>query len=396
MNYGSPAAAELKSRLEVENTMNEKEIAEIRRRFRPDKTSITHVRGCYVNELGEIVAQFDQSLALMSQEESEKFLGILKRTLSGTLGKNLMDIEFATRQVAEGEEHKLLMTLRSSGLKDEEAVQAFFQKVIGSLTIEGNYLILLAHDAYDVPYRAKDGEEVEDGSEQVYTYILCSICPVKQTKPALSYHVQENEFRNRTADWLVSAPELGFLFPAFDDRSTNLYNALYYNKDVKENHSDFVEAVFHSEVPMPAAAQKETFQSILGDALAEDCRFDVVQAVQDQLCGLIEEHKANHEEEPLVVSKGTVKCVLRSCGVADSHVEAFDAKYDSEFGDDTQLSPRNLVDTRQMEVRTPDVVIKVAPGRSDLVETRVIDGKKYILIRADEGVEVNGIGIHID
>ena len=147
---------------------------------------------------------------------------------------------------------------------------------------------------------------------------------------------------------------------------------------------------------MPAAAQKETFQSILGDALAEDCRFDVVQAVQDQLCGLIEEHKANHEEEPLVVSKGTVKCVLRSCGVADSHVEAFDAKYDSEFGDDAQLSPRNLVDTRQMEVRTPDVVIKVAPGRSDLVETRVIDGKKYILIRADEGVEVNGIGIHID
>ena len=147
---------------------------------------------------------------------------------------------------------------------------------------------------------------------------------------------------------------------------------------------------------MPAAAQKETFQSILGEALAEDCRFDVVQAVQEQLCDLIEEHKASHEEEPLVVSKGTVKSVLRSCGVADSHVEAFDAKYDSEFGGDTQLSPRNLVDTRQLEVRTPDVVIKVAPGRGDLVETRVIDGKKYILIRADEGVEVNGVGVHID
>ena len=389
-------ARRLKSRLEVENTMNEKEIAEIRRRFRPDKTSITHVRGCYVNELGEIVAQFNQSLALMSQEESEKFLGILKRTLSGTLGKNLMDIEFTTRQVAEGEEHKLLMALRGSGLKDEEAVQAFFQKVIGSLTIEGNYLILLAHDAYDVPYRAKDGEEMEDSSEQVYSYILCSVCPVKQTKPALSYHVRENEFRNRTMDYLVSAPELGFLFPAFDDRSTNLYNALYYNKDIKENHRDFVDAVFRAEIPMPAAAQKETFQSILGDALAEDCRFDVVQAVQDQLCGLIEEHKASHEEEPLVVSKGTVECVLRSCGVADSHVEAFDAKYDGAFGGDAQLSPRNLVDTRQMEVRTPVVIIKVAHGRSDLVETRVIDGKKYILIRADEGVEVNGVGVHID
>ena len=237
---------------------------------------------------------------------------------------------------------------------------------------------------------------MEAGSEQVSSYILCSVCPVKQTKPALSYHVRENEFRNRTMDYLVSAPELGFLFPAFDDRSTNLYNALYYNKDIKENHRDFVDAVFRTEIPMPAAAQKETFQSILGEALAEDCRFDVVQAVQDQLCGLIEEHKASQEEEPLMVSKGTVECVLRSCGVADSHVEAFDAKYDGAFGGDAQLSPRNLVDTRQMEVRTPDVIIKVAPGRSDLVETRVIDGKKYILIRADEGVEVNGVGVHID
>ena len=376
--------------------MNEKEIAEIRRRFKPDKSNITHVRGCYINEKREIVSEFSQSLALMPQEEAEKLLAILKRTLSGGLGKNLIDIAFATQQVVDSPEHRLLMALRSSSLCDEQAVREFYEHVIQAVSFDGNYLILLAHDTYDVPYRAKDGQQLDDAAAQVYSYILCSVCPVKMTKPALSYYVNENTFRNCKADWIVAAPELGFLFPAFDDRSANLYGALYYSRDTEQMNQDFVDAVFRAEIPMPAAAQKETFQSILGDALAEDCRFDVVQAVQDQLCGLIEEHKANHEEEPLVVSKGTVKCVLRSCGVADSHVEAFDAKYDSEFGDDTQLSPRNLVDTRQMEVRTPDVVIKVAPGRSDLVETRVIDGKKYILIRADEGVEVNGIGIHID
>ena len=378
-----------------EAAMNEKEIAEIRRRFRPDKNNITHVRGCYVNEKREIVSEFDPSLALMSQEESEKFLAILKRTLSGTPGKHLIDLSFTTQQVVDSDEHRLLMALRGSGLKDEAAVGEFFRRVIQGLALEGNYLILLAHDAYDVPYRSRDGETQADASSEVYSYILCSICPVKLTKPALSYHVHENQFHALGTDWVVSAPELGFLFPAFDDRSTNLYNSLYYTRDIAENHAEFVDAVFRSPVPMPAAAQKETFQSILGDTLAEDSRYEVVQAVHEQLCGMIEEHKAGRETEPLVISKGTVKCMLKSCGVADSHVATFDQQYDAAFGADTDLSPRNLVDAKQLELRTPDVTIHVNPEHSDLVETRVIDGKRYILIRADDGVEVNGVNVHI-
>lgn len=374
--------------------MNEKEVGELRRRFKGDKSAITHVRGCYVNEKREIVSQFDQSLALMSEEESEKLLAILRRTLSGGIDRNLIDVSFATRQVAEGEEHKLLMALRDSGLQNEEAVQTFFQKAIESLDLEGSYLILLAHDRYDVPYRAKDGETQKDASEEVYSYILCSICPVKQTKPALSFYVRENRFYNRQADWLVSPPELGFLFPAFDDRSTNLYNALYYTRDSGENHPELVEAVFRREAPMPAAAQKETFQTLLSDTLADECSCEVVQAVHDQLCELVEEHRERKEAEPLTLSKGAVKCVLKSCGVSDSHVEEFALRYDDAFGADMALSPRNLVE-KQIEVCTPDVVIKVSPERSDLVDTRVIDGVKYILIRADEGVEVNGVPVHI-
>lgn len=375
--------------------MNEKEVAEIRRRFRQDKSNITHIRGCYVNERREIVSEFDQSLALMSQEESEKFLAILKRTLSGTLGKNLIEITFDTQQVVHGEEHKLLMALRNSLLKDENAVQAYFQRVIQSLVLEGNYMILLAHDTYDVPYRSKDGEKQDDASSEVFSYILCSICPVKLTQPALSYYVHENEFHNREANWIVSAPELGFIFPAFDDRSANIYHALYYSRDITENHAELVDAVFKSGIPMPAAEQKEIFQSMLGDALADDCSYEVVQAVHGQLCEMIEEHKINQEADPLVISKGTVKSVLKSCGVSDSNMAAFDEKYDAGFGADAELSPRNIVDTKQFEVRTADVTIHVNPERSDLVETRMINGTKYILIRADGDVEVNGVSIHI-
>ena len=177
--------------------MNEKEIAEIRRRFRPDKNNITHVRGCYVNEKREIVSEFDPSLTLMSQEESEKFLAILKRTLSGTLGKNLADITFSTQQVVDSEEHRLLMALRQSALKDTAAREAFFQRVIQSLDMgDCNYLILLAHDAYDVPYRGKDDDLQPDASDQVFSYLVCAICPVKDGKPALGFFAGENEFHS--------------------------------------------------------------------------------------------------------------------------------------------------------------------------------------------------------
>ncbi len=374
--------------------MNEKEIAELRRRFRPDKSSITHIRGCYVNESREIVSEFDQSLALMSQEDSEMILSTIRRTLSGTLGKNLLDIDFETQQVVDSDEHKLLMALRHS-LDDLDAVREFYRRVIASLDLEGNYLILLACDRYDVPYRSADGDRQDDASAEVYTYILCSICPVKLTKPALSYSAHVNSFGHLSPDWVVSAPELGFLFPAFDERTTNLYGALYYSKDIAENHPEFVETVFHREAPMPAARQKEQFQAILSDTLADDCCLDVVQAVHEQLCEMIEEHKENKEAEPLTLSKGAVKCVLKSCGVSDSHLTAFEVQYDDTFGEDAALSPRNLVDVKQVEVRTPEVIIKVKPERSDLVETRIIDGAKYILIRADEGVEVNGVAVTI-
>lgn len=374
--------------------MNEKEIAEIRRRFRPDKSNITRIRGCYVNDQREIVSEFNQSLFSMPREESEELLAILKKTLSGTIGKNLIDIEFATQQVLEGEEHKLLMALKNSSLDDDNAVQDFYGRVIQTLNMEGNYLIVLASDKYDVPFYAKDGKKQDDSSE-VFSYFLCSICPVKLTKPALGYYAFENRFRNITADWCVSAPELGFMFPAFDDRSANIYNAVYYSRDISENHKEFVDTVFKTEIPMPAAAQKETFQSILGDTVADDCSFEVVQAVHGQLSEMIEEHKANKEDDPLVISKKTVKSVLESCGVSQSHVTAFEEKYDSEFGVNTEISPRNIIDTKQFEVRTPDVTIRVNPERSDLVQTRIIDGAKYIVIRADEGVEVNGVNINI-
>lgn len=375
--------------------MNEKEIAEIRRRFNPDRSNITAIHGCHVNAQGEIVSRFGQSLASAAQEETESILALLKRSLSGSLGKQLNDIVFDTQQVVDSDEHRLLMALRDSGLQDEGLTEAFYQRVIESLAMEGPYLILLAHDRYDVPYRAKDGAPNPDGSSEVYTYILCSVCPVKETKPALKYDIPGSMLCSRDMDWLVSPPELGFLFPAFDDRSANIYNALYYTRKTDDNHPEFVDGMFRVEPPMPAGLQQETFREILAEALEEDCSYSVVQELQGRITELVEDHKARKDPEPLTVSKSVLGGMLEACGVPEEKTAAFQEKYDEAFGGGA-VSPKNLLSTKELVVRTPNVTIKVDPEYGDLVETRFIDGRKYILVRVEGDVEVNGLNVQFD
>ena len=375
--------------------MIDKEIGEIRRHLRRDRSNITAIYGCYVNENKEIISQFRQSTGMMPENESDKYFALLRRTLSGSIGKNLIDITFKTSQVAGSPEHKLLMDLRQTQLKDEELLRSFYQKIIESVDMEGNYLILMACDTYDVPFKSKDDAFQKDNSDETYTYILCTICPVKQTKANLHYVPEEKIFHDGAMNQMVSAPTLGFLFPAFDNRSTNIYNALYYTKDVKQSQDALIEALFNTPVPKPAAQQKQSFEALLTTSLGEECSLDVVQTVHDQLCQRIEMHKEAKVAEPLMISKEDVKEVLSSCGVSEEHMSKFSVDYDEAFGFEADLHPKNIIDNKRFELKPPDVVIKVDPARSDLIETRVIGGVKYIMICADENVEVNGVNIHI-
>ena len=376
--------------------MNDKEIGEIRRHLRRDRSNITKIYGCFVNDNKEIITEFSQSTGIMPENEGDKYFALFKRVLSGAIGKNLIDITFKTAQVAGSPEHKLLMDLRESKLKDDELLHSFFQKIIDSVTMEGNYLILLGCDSYDVPFKGKDDLSDSDKSEEVYTYLICAICPVKQTKANLHYVPEEKLFQDGAMNQPVSAPVLGFLFPAFDNRSTNIYNALYYTHDVKTSQDALIEALFNTPVPMPAYEQKKCFEALLTTALGEECSLDVVQTVHDQLCQRIELHKEAKVPEPLMIAKADVKEALASCGVSEEHLAKFSVDYDETFGFEADLHPKNIIDNKRFEIKTPDVSIKVDPTRSDLIETRIIGGVKYIMICADENVEVNGVSIHID
>ena len=375
--------------------MIDKEIGELRRHLRRDRSNMTNIYGCYVNDHKEIISQFEQSLGMMPENEAEKYFALLKRTLSGTIGKNLIDISFKTSQVADSPEHKLLMGLRESRCKNEELRDALCKKIIETVTFDGNYLILMAGETYDVPFKSKDDSFRKDQSEESYTFFICAVCPVKQTKANLHYVAEEKMFHDGAMNQMVSAPTLGFLFPAFDGRSTNIYNALMYSKDIKDGHEAFVESVFNINPPKCPADQKASFEALLTTSLGEECSMDVVQSVHNEIRERIEMHKEARVAEPLMISKEDVKTVLKECGVPEANVAKFSVDYDEAFGFEADLHPKNVIDNRKFEIKTPDVIIKVAPDRSDLIETRVIGGVKYIMICADEAVEVNGVNIHI-
>lgn len=375
--------------------MNEREIGEIRRRVRRDRSNMTAIYGCYVNGQKEIVSEFKSSTGIMPENEAEKYFGLLRRTLTGSVGKNLIDITFKTEQVAGSPEHKLLMDLRATGLKDENLRAELYTKIIQSVNMEDGFLILLGCDSYDVPFKSTDGDTQNDASNETYTYLLCCVCPVKQTKANLHYDPQDKAFHDAGIAQVPSAPEVGFLFPAFDNRATNIYNALFYTHSAKLNREALADALFRVEVPKPAAEQKKSFEALLGTSLQENCSLEAVQAVHEQLCQSIELHKESKTPEPLLISKEQVKRALSESGVPEKNIAKFSVDFDSVFGQDAQLYPKNIINNKRFEIKTADVSIQVTPEGRDLIETRVIDGVKYILICADDNVEVNGVPINI-
>ena len=377
--------------------MNQKELNEIRRRFKLDKNSISKIFGCYVNSNKEIISWIDASMGLMQQEEQEMYLGLLKKALSGALGKNLVDITFSTAQVADSDEHRLLQTLRQTELQDANARESLYRRIIDAIDMgESSYLILLAADTYDVPHRSRDDQEVPDGSDTVFRYFVCAICPVKDPTLALQYSDQDKEFRGSSTGHIALPPVLGFLFPAFDDRSANIYNALFYSKDTAQLHQEVIDAVFCIQnAPMSPQEQQNVFTSALTETLDKDCSYDVVQAVHEQLRGRIQEHKDSRDPEPLTLSVREVGDVLTGSGVPEEKAEAFQEACRRQYGQDAALNPRNIIEAGKFQITTPEVKITVPPEYSYMVETRIIDGRRFILIPADDGVEVNGIPVTI-
>ena len=369
--------------------MNKKEVTEIKKQFTPHNCAITRICGCYVDGEKEKKTELKEAFLSLPEEEMFKYFDIFRKSLSGTIGKNLLNMEFPLETESEGGTQEFLLKLRNSRLTDDDLLTEFYNRVIDSYDFPENYLILLIHAVYDIPGKASDGTEMFDASDEVFDYVLCCFCPVKLSKPALSYHADENSFHERIRDWIVEMPDAGFLFPAFNDRSTDIHSLLYYSKNAENLSNGLTDVLLGCVPPLTAGSQKETFKALIEETLGDDCEYEVVKNIHENLNELIEQNAEN--PEPLELDKAEVKYLLAKSGVEEAKLETFDEHFDAAAGENTSLLAANVANTKKFEIKTPDITIQVNPECADLVETRIIDGRKCLVIAVDDRVEINGI-----
>ena len=375
--------------------MTRKELNEIKSQYTLEDCGILRLCGCYVDGERNKITQFNENFLNLPEEEKHKYFDIFKKTLSGTPGKNLVDMKFNVDAYADEGARTFLMNLRDSGLKDDRLLNEFYDRIINNYSYVGNYLILLINQVYDIPAVTTDNIEMDDASDEVYSYILCSICHVNLSKPGLGYDEEDNNFHDKKQNHMVDVPDVGFLFPAFNKRSADEDMTLFYTKDVSEFEDGLIDCLLDYAVPLPAKQQKETFTSLVNEALGEEADLEIVKNIHENLEQIIEEKK-QESPAPVMLDKTEMKDLLEKSGVKEEKLENFEEHFEMAAGEHGKLVASNVSSGKKFEVKTPDVVIKINSDKTDIVSTQVIDGRQCLVIQIDERLEVNGISVNPD
>ena len=375
--------------------MTRKELNEIKSQYTLEDCGILRLCGCYVDGERNKITQFNENFLNLPEEEKHKYFDIFKKTLSGTPGKNLVDMKFNVDAYADEGARTFLMNLRDSGLKDDRLLNEFYDRIINNYSYVGNYLILLINQVYDTPAVTTDNIEMDDASDEVYSYILCSICHVNLSKPGLGYDEEDNNFHDKKQNHMVDVPDVGFLFPAFNKRSADEDMTLFYTKDVSEFEDGLIDCLLDCAVPLPAKQQKETFTSLVNEALGEEADLEIVKNIHENLEQIIEEKK-QESPAPVMLDKTEMKDLLEKSGVKEEKLENFEEHFEMAAGEHGKLVASNVSSGKKFEVKTPDVVIKINSDKTDIVSTQVIDGRQCLVIQIDERLEVNGISVNPD
>lgn len=371
--------------------MNKREISEIKKLFSPANCAISRICGCYVDAEKNRRTEVKGVFLSLPEEETFKYFTIFRGALSGTVGKNMINMSFPRATEVIGGTQDFLLNLRDSALKNEAMVEEFYDKVIASYDYGENYYIILIHCAYDIPGMGTDRQDMDDASDYIYDFIQCIICPVKLSKAGLYYNTEANMIENRNRDWLVEAPDTGFIFPAFNDRSTDIHSLLFYTKNQEQMPERLINETLGCIMPMSAKDQAQTFQGIVEEVMGDDCTFEVVKNIHDNLCELAEESK--DESEQFIIDKDQLKGMLEGNGASEEKLKEFESRYKDSGEQQPELMITNVANQKSFEIKTPDVSIKVKADKTHLVESRFIDGRPCIVIGVNENVEINGITV---
>ena len=371
--------------------MDKKGIAEIKKCFKKEDCRIDRMVSCFLNEEGEIISRFSDSFYALEDKELFKYCELFKQSLSGKIGRNLYTLAFPLEEEAEGGKQNTLYKLLQSELKDEALYNAFFEKVRQDYPIPSKHLLLLAHGVYDIPSKTSDGLTLEDASEQVYSFILFALCPVSLLKEGLCFDKQSDSFVSRSEDFVVQKPEISFLYPAFHDRSSDIHELLYRCKKREDSLDTLPESLFGCSLPMGEKQQKNCFSKLVEEILQEDCTFENVRLLQEELAEL--QNKENEEEREQSLPKNQVKALLEKAGASEEQLLNFSSLYDEELGDKNEkLFLENLADNT-LRLDSENLHLRIKNEVSAILESRIIDGKEYLLLPISDNLECNGISI---
>ena len=371
--------------------MNKRGICEIKKLFTPANCAISRICGCYVDAEKERRTEVKAAFLSLPEVETFKYFNIFKSAMSGTVGKNLLNMDFPLAAEEEGGTQEFLLKLRDSGLKEESLVEEFYDKVIQSYDYGENYYIILIHCAYDIPGKGVDGLKMHDASDFVYEFVQCIICPVKLSKAGLYYNTQANAIENRNRDWLVEAPDAGFIFPAFNDRKTDIHSLLFYTKNPEQIPERLINETLGCVMPMSAKDQVETFQAIVEEVMGDNCYFETVKNIHDNFLELLEESK--DETEQFTIKPDQIKKILENNGADEEKLKEFEKRYEGFEAQQPEFLLSNITNQKDFKVKTPNVSIKVKADKTYLVESRMVDGRSCIVIGTDGDIEVNGITV---
>ncbi len=370
--------------------MNKLEISEIKKQFDIDRYTIDNICICYVGNEKEKKFRTKDAFGSLPEEEMHKYFKFFKKALSGTVGKNLINLEFPLAE-ENGDKQGLLLDIRDSGLEDDDALERLYDRIIANYDNGEKYCVIVMHAVYDIPGKGKDREIQEDASEDVYDFILTLLSPVELRDGELGYDPENNRIGELSREWVLHDPDKAFLFPAFNDRTADIHSVLYYTKKSEELQPDLINNMFGADAPLSAGDQKDTFNMLVSSVCRDEGDVEVMKNIHDSLSEMVEENK--DDPDPLVIGKNEVKKILADSGVTEEKLRDFDRHYDDIAGDDAEIVVSNLQGVKNFNISTPDIDIRVKPDFVDRIEARVVDGRQCIVIAVDDHVEVNGVNV---
>lgn len=371
--------------------MDKKGIQEIKKCFKKEDCRIDRIRSCFVSEEGEVLSQFSDSFFSLEDEEMHKYCALFKQSLSGKFGRELYTLEFPLSEEETGGKQYSLYRLNESELKEAGLCENFFQKIRESYPVPGKKLLILAHGVYDVPQKGKDGITMEDASDTVYSFTLFLLCPVSLLKEGLCFDKETDSFIARSEDFVVQKPEISFLYPAFHERSSDIHALLYRAKKREEGLDTLTEELFGIPLPYGEKEQKGQFSALVQEVLKENCNFENVRSLQEELQELKEQGKEEEKEQTL--SKSQLKQLLENAGATEEGLANFSALYDESLGEhNSSFYTENLVNS-SLHLKSENLQLKIKNEVSAILESKIIDGKEYLLIPVSDNIEVNGIPI---